>query len=315
MTANRVTASSALLETLDEALGLLEGYAPESGHSLDPSEPLPSLLSQCEAFCATATAPEAVRTIHHMACSGGTLISKCIAALPNSLLLSEINPLSTLNIKEGYYNFAPTDLLLALRKAVRPPNEETLTRVFLASVTTLLDECAAKGRFLVLRDHAHSNFCADPSAALSATLHEIITRELPAHSVVTVRHPLDSFLALYDHKWLHFSPATLEEYSLRYSAFLDRHADLPIVKYEDFVAAPEATIEIICGYLQLPYAPGTVDLISIIQLTGDSGRGSAVVIAPRPRRTVPDSIRADAETSHAYQTLCERLGYPHSADE
>jgi hypothetical protein len=248
-----------------------------------------------------------------MACSGGTLISKCLAALPNSLLLSEMNPMSTLHIKIGMDKFYPTDLLLGLRKAIRPPEEDTLARVFLAGVTALLAECTAKGRFLVLRDHAHSNFCVDASAALRPTLLEILTRELPAHSVVTVRHPLDSFLALDDHKWTHFSPFTLEEYSLRYSAFLDRHTALPIVKYEDFVADPEATIKTICGYLRMPYATGTIDLISIIQLTGDSGRGSSVVIEPRPRRTVPEELLAAVESSPAYRSLCERLGYPHEA--
>ena len=35
-----------------------------------------------------------LRTIHHFACTGGTVISKCLAALPQVMLISEINPIN-----------------------------------------------------------------------------------------------------------------------------------------------------------------------------------------------------------------------------
>ena len=303
-------ASEALLETLDEALSLLGEYAFEVRQTADP---LPSLLSQCEAFCDSVPETEPVRTIHHMASSGGTMISKCLAALPNTLLLSEINPLSTLHIREGEKQFSPTDLLLALRKAVRPQDEDTLIRVFLSSMTALRAESAAKGLRLVLRDHPHSSFCTTAEAAARPTLYELLAPEMPCRSVVTVRHPLDSYLALQQNKWLHFSPSTLEEYAVRYEAFLDRHAGIPVCRYEDFVADPEATLEQICGYLELPTMAGVAELISAVTLTGDSGRRSAIIEA-RPRRPVPDELRAAALVSKTYQRLCERFDYTSAAD-
>jgi hypothetical protein len=303
-------ASKALLATLDEALTLLGEYPVET---LQTADPLPSLLSQCEAFCDSIPAPQPVRTIHHLACTGGTLISKCLAALPNTLLLSEINPLSTQHVQVGGEHFSPTDLLLALRLAVRPLEDDILIRVFLSSMTTLLAECSAKGLRLVLRDHAHSSFCVKAAAASRPTLHELISRELPRRSVITVRHPIDSFLALEENKWTHFSPFTLEEYSLRYEAFLDRHEGIPVCRYEDFVAAPEATLEQICDYLELPILPGVFELISAVTLTGDSGRRS-VIIEPRPRRPVPDALRPSIHECQAYRRLCERFDYPSATD-
>lgn len=303
-------ASKALLATLDEALSLLGDYALETRPTADP---LPSLLSQCEAFCASISATEPVRTIHHMACSGGTMISKCLAALPNTLLLSEINPLSTMQVHEGVKQFSPTDLLLALRKAVRSPTDDTLIQVFLSSMTALLADCSARGVRLVLRDHAHSSFCTTAAAASRPTLLELLSRELPLRSVVTVRHPLDSFLALQEHKWIQFSPPTLEAYALRYEAFLDRHTGVPVCLYEDFVAQPEATLEQICSHLELPTLPGVIELISAVTLTGDSGRGSEI-IEPRPRRPVPDALRASIQQSKAYRRLCDRFDYTSVTD-
>lgn len=303
-------ASKALLETLDEALTLLGGYATEPRHTADP---LPSLLSQCEAFCAAVTATEPVRTIHHMACTGGTVISKCIAALPNTLLLSEINPLGTLHIKDGVAEFSPTDLLLALRNSVRALDDEVLIRVFLSALTTLLAESTAKGLHLVLRDHAHSSFCTTAVAEARPTLLELLSQELPTRSVVTVRHPLDSFLALQAHNWPNVPRYTLEEYGLRYEAFLDRHNNIPVIRYEDFVAAPETTLEEICRHLALPILPNVIDLISVVILSGDSGRRS-VIIEPRPRRPVPDDLRPSIDESKAYRRLCERFDYTHTTD-
>ena len=51
-----------------------------------------------------------LRTIHHLACSGGTVISKAVQAMANTLVISEIHP------DELFYRFNPfdpTQLLLA----------------------------------------------------------------------------------------------------------------------------------------------------------------------------------------------------------
>ena len=37
-----------------------------------------------------------IRLIHHFACSGGTLVSKCLSVMPNVFLLSEVHPHSDL---------------------------------------------------------------------------------------------------------------------------------------------------------------------------------------------------------------------------
>ena len=35
-----------------------------------------------------------IHTVHHLACTGGTVISKCLAAMPKVALVSEVNPLN-----------------------------------------------------------------------------------------------------------------------------------------------------------------------------------------------------------------------------
>lgn len=254
------------------------------------------------------TCAEPVRTIHHFACSGGTLISKAVAALPRTVLLSEIDPLSDILLPIAG-DFTPTDMLRHLRRSRFPHAQEVIVETFVASVAALQGSLARRGHSLVLRDHPHSLFCLDRIDSESRpSLLEILQPHLSLRSVVTVRHPLDAFLSLNAQGWRHFTPFTLDEYSRRYLQFLDRHAGIPIVRYEDFVAAPEATLEQICQHLNLTFDPSALTRISEIHLSGDSGRKGDEIVA-RPRRDIPEDIAEQRGKISAYTDLCDRFHY------
>lgn len=299
--------SASLAAELDEALSLLQDYR-EEGRKSSP-EPLPSLLEQCVSLCEQIAPPEPVRCLHHQACTGGTLLSKCIAALPNTILLSEIDPLSSLGVAGPGEkpHFAPSDLILALKHASRKVDREVIIAAFHASMESVVEALERRGLRIVLRDHSHSQFCTHVDAARRPTVREMLKDNFPVRSLVSVRHPLDSFLSLRNRGWIHFNPDTLPEYSLRVTAFLDRHEDCPLVRYEDFVHDPQQHLERICDYLTLPFEPLAIDLISAIRVSGDSGRSSPL-ISERPRRAVPEEVETERR-SRSYTELCERLGY------
>ncbi|MBK5928438.1 hypothetical protein [Rhodobaculum claviforme] len=274
-----------------------------------PAVPLPGLLAQCRALVhdSAAQPPAPVRTLHHFACTGGTLIGRCLGALPNVRLLSEVDPLSTLG-DTGKERFFPSDLPSLARAGTRPPGPEVLEEVFLAGLSVLQTDCRRQGLDLVLRDHAHSHFCTGPAIPERPGLREIVGRAHPVRSAVTVRHPFESWLSLLDRGWLHFAPATVAQYALRYHAFLDHHAGLEILRYEDFLADPEGGVQRLCALLELAYDPGFRLVLPAIRLSGDSGRRGDR-IAPRPRRAhSPEQIEA-ALAAPAFTDLLDRLGY------
>ena len=303
---------SELLDTLEGALSLLE---PRFGNlaSLPTDDGrLPSLLEECEALVAAASGPEPVRSIHHFGASGGTLISRCIALMPNVTLLSEIDPLSYLGLSRDpvqRHTFRPTDLIHAGRVALRPIDDATAQATFAAGLGALHQALCAEGHQLVLRDHAHSQFCSDVDPGGRPTLYEMLKNEHAVRSIVTVRHPLDSFLSLIANRWQHFSPFTLEEYARRYQLFLDRHSDLEIVRYEEVVADPDAALQHICSVLELDFIPGTASLLNVVRMSGMSGRQSRG-ISSRPRRPIPKEISRQFATSPGFAKLCRRLEYP-----
>lgn len=303
--------SKALLARLDEALDLLADAT--QGQTPPDTEiaPLTSLLASCEAAVATAPQSVALRSIHHFACTGGTLISKCLSVMPNVVFLSELDPLSSLRLptrQNPHPSFMPSDLIYAGRVALRPISDATAVSLFQAGLRALITATQSDGLYPVLRDHAHSQFCTDQIHENRPTLHEILSDVAPVRSVVTVRHPLESFLSLQLNKWLHFTPQTFEAYCDRYLSFLDRYSDVTVFKYEDFVADPQAQLQRICTQLALPFHPDFETLLQAVEISGDSGR-KGTTIAPRDRRPVPEALQQEIPASPSYFVLCERLEY------
>ncbi|MEY8831006.1 hypothetical protein AB9K34_21755 [Sedimentitalea sp. XS_ASV28] len=306
---------AALLARIEEARALLDDHDHQKALTPRLADPLPSLIQQCRTLAEEASEAEAepVRCLHHFACTGGTLMARYLAVQPNTVLLSEIDPLSLHHIDGSPPRFAPTDLIRHLRYSPRGISEQVIGDVFLAALEPLLSDCRSRGRRLILRDHAHSQFCHKDAPYERPTLRGLLMRRYPVRSVVTVRHPLDAYLSLANNDWLHFTPDTLDEYARRHLAFLDAHEGVGIVRYEDFLAAPEPHLRHICDLLDVPFAGVQPELVALMPLTGDSGRGGHG-LRSRPRRPVPQDVAEAARSSQRYIALCDRLGYDPAPD-
>ncbi|MEO8243512.1 MAG: sulfotransferase [bacterium] len=275
---------------------------PPASATPQPPEPAPLSLSPGD------SPSPVIHVIHHFACTGGSLISKCIAAQPDVVLLSEIDPLSLIGVSPARPIFSPRSVIEQLRYNQRGNSDALITAVFQSEIKTLLDGLAREGQSLVLRDHAHSHYCVGSAVPDRPNLRAILTAVATTRSIVTVRHPIESYLSLLSKgNWLNIIPQTLDEYCLRYARFLDDYADQPVFRYEDFLTAPEDRLREICAALGLPHEPGAMDLRDSFPVSGDSGRGGKA-ISPRPRRPIPTQVIDQAESA-AYPRLCRRLGY------
>lgn len=298
-----------LTAALDEALALLSETAYVRVPIANDNDAPASLLQQCVELCEqheAVVASEPIRTIHHFACTGGTLISKCIAAMPNTQLLSEVDPLSTMQAKAQ--KFAPTDIVTLMRQSTRGVSPELIIDLFLKNLKTIYLESVRLGQRLILRDHAHSHFCIGGEIPERPSFRQIVASNFELFSLVTVRHPIDSFLSLESMKWLHFSPKTFDEYCKRYIAFLHSYKGVPIIRYEDFVHAPNDIMNNVCELLKISFNEQFCDLFSVIKMTGDSGR-KGNIIEPRARRPVTVQLSEEIEASENFQVLCEFLQY------
>lgn len=297
---------SRLRAELDEALVLLKEFqqiddvpVPVSGDVLPPN-----LLEQCLVLCEahSSTQPEPIRTVHHFACTGGTLISKCIASMPNTQLLSEIDPLSMAQQSPSKPRFAPTDMITLMRQSTRGATPELIMKLFLSNLEVIHSESICSGLRLVLRDHAHSHYCRDEPSPDRPSLRSLVASRFPVLSLVTVRDPIDSYLSLKANGWLHFIPATFDEYCRRYIDFIHAHDGIPVVHYENFVAHPKIEMEKICRILDLPFNPEFCDLFDVYRITGDSGRSGRSIEA-RSRQSDAAGLVDEMSSSTVYQQL------------
>lgn len=305
-----MTGHTKLQLLVDDALSMLEGYRVDSARSLPSDEPLESLLDQCRAQTARIAQerPEPLRILHHFACTGGTLVSRALASQPNTMVLSELDPFSTIMLGAPH-RFAPSDVIYQAQESRMPPRTDTVGRMFTQTLKALHQDLTAEGRRLVIRDHTYSHYCAIDDPSVRPALPDLLAPSFDLRRAITVRHPLDSFVSMSNMNWARPPVRTLELYAGRYEMFLDACPGVDIHHYETFAEDPETGCRQLAQSLDLPFDPRWQDVLSLVTMSGDSGRKSPK-IGLRPRRPLPDPIRSElAAGAPAYAALCARLGY------
>jgi len=294
---------AALAEQLETLLTL--AAQTRQGPSVDEREAIGVLKTREQWRQSRANEKPLLRIIHHLACSGGTVISKCLAAMPHVALISEVNPLNRFGS-----DFEPTNPLLQLERSYQKLSIQDIVEDFTRQVAHANRICLRDDVDLVIRDHSHTDFCMGTAPAATCPITDYLSSDYELLSVVTVRHPLDSYLGILAQGWeKQFSPSNLDEYSRRYQAFLDRYASLPMLRYEDFCTQPETFMENLCNILEIGYSGGFLRRFGKIALSGDSGRAGILTIEPRPRREVPEQVQSEIESSILFSSLLDRLGY------
>jgi len=252
---------------------------------------------------------EPIRVIQHLSCTGGTLFGKCVAAMPNTIVLSEIHPLSTQLFLSGESpEFCPTDVISLARLGKAPAIDDLCEDIFLGEIRAIEKHLRNYGQRLVLREHSHSSFLIGEGSFNKKTIPQILACSSPLVSIVTVRHPIDSYLSLRHNDWIHFEPGTFDEYCRRYLIFLGSNANAPLFKYETLLESPEDVLQEICVHFEIPYNQDFKDYLEIVAATGDSGRAS-IHIESRERRPIDDALILEATKSDNFSDLCKLLGY------
>jgi hypothetical protein len=247
--------------------------------------------------------------IHHLSSTGGTLISKCIAAMPGVVLLSEMHPLVGL-LQPQFFPLDPLAQLLVNYPALTP-DDEVLEREFCNRFEIVAKTCADAGKKLILRDHSHSDYLTDRQP--SGRLVNALEKSYKLLRVVTVRHPVDAWLSMrssgFDAHLRNFTG-----YCDRVLRFLDDHAELPYWRYEDFVADPATIVAQISAHLQIPYDPEFLSTFGDIVLTGDSGRKPEKIIK-LPRRNYSPEFADEVAAAKSLEVICARFGYSTTLDD
>jgi hypothetical protein len=272
--------------------------------------PEPPAVAPAAPLAGRAARPP-LRLLHHMARSGGTLISKCLGCMSGVVLLSEIHPLGTNHFNpliqaQRWYGLLSAQDLIDLRGR----------RIGFADAIELIrrraDDC---GQRLVIRDWSHLDFTGVPFVAKPA--HRLLTAEALAsryelRQVCTVRHPLDQWLSL---SRLAVVQGRLElaTFLAGYRRFAETAQAIGFQRYEDFTRDPTTGMRALCTSLQLKFDRHfSKRWREYTHVTGDiSGSRGGGEIGPAPRHPVAADLLARLAANDDYQTSLRILGYDH----
>lgn len=272
-------------------------------------------------------------TIHNVAASGGSICSQFVAACSNSLLVSEIAPSGWLlhphpDNRQYLHGFKPgRPLDHALLNSGKDLSPELKLKYFGYQLEITLLHAHELGKNVLLREHNHSTFPFHDQATraellpfLSSWLNSV-SLNIPLKQwrpILTVRHPLDSFLSAREKGWheeyLQNGTNTFDSYCLgllrMQQSFADQHKAL-VLRYEDLCSDSGSFLSHLsdglgCSFFTQP----TSSDISSVAVTGKSGRQSPhICLRERQIRLIDDNLTAQIETSAVYMQLCALNGY------
>lgn len=298
-----------LQQELQQALSLINDYNDthnDTGNTVLDTGGLnntQSLLERCAAIVNADTKPT-LRIIHHFACSGGTLICKCLAAQPNVFLLSELHPTTRHGNNWSKADYTPRDIITQAFYGGIPQAEKLAEEIFVDNIIKTEKHTKDLGGTLLIRAHSHADYCMNVPQPDIDTVTRLLQPHFNIKQLVTVRNPIDSFLSLRENQWVHFQPNTFEEYCRRLLKFLKTFKKSEIVYYEKFVSEPEQQIKKCTELLQLTTNDHATDHIDVFTITGDSGR-SGNEITPRPRKPISDEYKNEILQSVSFKALCD----------
>lgn len=265
---------------------------------------------------AKARSKPVVRLLHHMARSGGTLISRCLGSMDGVCLFSEIHPAGATTIQPARFRISP------LRQAVEWHGlftQDDLKRLAQRKLTfqqlmyMIEQKASARGRALLLRDWSHLDWIGLPFCrpGFGSPLAECF-RGYEVKRFCTVRHPIDQWLSLMKLPLVAQSGLTVNQYLEGMRGFSELCSAIGFVRYEDLTRAPDEHLRTICGALAIDFDAGYAERwSSYTKVTGDTNfsRGGAEQIRPLERRPAPEGLVQTFRADERYQQIKELLGY------
>ncbi|MDZ4735736.1 MAG: hypothetical protein SGJ07_05250 [Rhodospirillaceae bacterium] len=258
--------------------------------------------------------PPTVRVLLHLARTGGTLISRCLASMAGVAVLSEIHPAGA---AIHYPVYDPVEQAMRWYGLVDEGERARLGRTtpecFADAIALIRERAEARGLALVIRDWTQLDYLGAPfrreTAARSETIAALEDR-FEIRSFATVRHPIGQWLSL--RRIPGTKELTLEGFLAGYRRFAEDAVAMGFVRYEDFTAAPEVGLRQIATGLALPYDPSFVDRWTEYRhMTGDTPAAdeSTRRIAPAEARPLPPGLVERFAAIADFNLAIGMLGY------
>ena len=270
-------------------------------------------------------------TVHHVAASGGSIVSQVLAASTNSVLVSEINPFGTVyRGLEPFYD--PTSLLWHLVYNSKDLSPTLKLKYFFGQLDISIEHVKSLSKNLLLRDHSHTtfNFLNKNQTFNNKKVDSFFLESLKyfyskkkdilnfprINPFLSIRHPLDSFIASRKKNWLFEycgDVINIDNYCkglLNFQNYMENVEFAKVIRYEDLCLNFESSLNELFLDLDIKYKIPTLSEINRIKVTGKSGRKSNdIVLRERFLDDLDDCLKNQIKESIYYKQFCRKNNY------
>ena len=270
-------------------------------------------------------------TVHHVAASGGSIVSQVLAASTNSVLVSEINPFGTLyRGLEPFYD--PTSLLWHLVYNSRDLSPTLKLKYFFGQLDISIEHVKSLSKNILLRDHSHTtfNFLNKNQTFNNKKVYSLFMESLKyfyskkdnnfdfprIKPILSIRHPLDSFIASRKKNWLFEycgEDINIDNYCkgiLNFQNYMENVEFAKVFRYEDLCLNFESSLNELFLNLDINYKIPTLSEVNRVKVTGKSGRKSNdIVLRERLLDDVDDCLKNQIKESIYYKQFCRKNKY------
>ena len=272
-------------------------------------------------------------TIHHACCTGGSIISQILASATNSILISEINPFQSIRDRRIEPFFDPTAILWHLVYNSKEISNTHKLKYFFCQLDISIEHAKGLQKNLLLRDHTHSTFNFSDKdiffmnkklgSSFLETLRYFYELQIKDFDftlikpIISVRHPLDSFIAARKRDWLlpycGGGDINLENYCkglLKFQNYMEKEKSAKVIRYEDICINISDCLKKTFLDLNIDYQIPSLDEINLIKVTGKSGRKTEnISLRERLIEDVDNELKNQIEVSKYYKKYCQLNKY------
>lgn len=218
-----------------------------------------------------------IRLIHNLPRSGGTIVSKCLGAQKDVILLSEIHPEGILISKKmgvRSFIFDPIFQSQVWHNLFKKDEYEKISNSdikFEEKIDLILDKTELINKKLIIRDWAFVDFFGkqfiEPSYKNS--LFEVLNKKYKILNLYIMRHTLKLYASCYNKLGFFRRDYNYDFYIKGYKNYFLESSKNNIFIFENFILNPEKSLKSMCRSLEIDYDKNYLNKIKDVNLTGD----------------------------------------------
>ena len=242
-----------------------------------------------------------IRLIHNLPRSGGTIISKCLGAQKDVVLLSEIHPEGILISKKmgvNNSNFDPIFQSQTWNNLFEKDEYKKITNSnlkFVEKIDLILEKTELANKKLIIRDWAFADFFGKPfiEPSYKNSLFEILNKKYNVLNFYIIRHPLKLYSSCYNNLGFFRRDYNPDFFIKGYKNYFLNALKNNIFIFENFILNPEKNLKDMCDTLKIVYDDNYLNKLKDINLTGDPNAKNSINILTKDSVSKKKLVKED----------------------